>query len=237
MGCPHACVERTRSVLVEIGTPEEMKQRKWIPQFSTNVSMEVSSDLSKRDHNVLPLASPDHRVVAWEVRRRDVPAPVTQQGAKWVASSDALGLFGNTLVERLLARPQREMDLILKALEHRNGSVVDSCPPISAAFLCNQASYILGTSEDAWSSAYYITEYMSKAKESVGTSLAVIAHAAKRIREHPSVAEDTGTVHRNGKHFPTAAVNRAAGLSEVADVQVGAYFLGVGQFQQTTDTQ
>jgi hypothetical protein len=247
MGVPYALLDNTSCFLLQPGTPEEMKQVNWRPQFSEpwHVEMEQSCDLRNREHTTLPLASPDNRLIVWEVRRRSIPLPAVLEEGKWVESCPQAGEpcrpggieRGGDLVKRLLNLDENIIDLVMKALEKRNGSVVDCSPTVAGVCLCNQASYILGCSTQARSAAFYQIDYMTKLKARVGTSLSVIAHAAKRILEYPSIAVDTGTEHRNGMHFLQAALNRRAHLSEVADTQVGAHFLGLGQFQQSSNTQ
>ena len=57
------------------------------------------------------------------------------------------------------AVPKEKRSLFLKALQHRNASLVDINPTLTNLLGCNSAVYVLGTREQAVAVLYYLIKY------------------------------------------------------------------------------
>ena len=120
--------------------------------------------------------------------------------------------------EALDALNDREAsDYAMNVAEDRNSSIVQITPLATALLGCHTNSVHLGAMEDAKNALFYVVKYLLKDKVELASSLGVVKYAMDKIQRFPSVAEDTHTDFRTGKHFLQVILNKLVGMKEIAD--------------------
>ena len=107
----------------------------------------------------------------------------------------------------------------------RNGLIADFSPLISSCLGCNNNPLNLGAGASSISVAMYQIKYMGKETTEIALASSVLVDAQKSIRDHPSVAEDSGSLGRNAMHFMQRILNSAE--SEMEATRAASIVLGL----------
>jgi hypothetical protein len=112
-------------------------------------------------------------------------------------------------------------------IAEKNGAVVNFSPTASATLRCNTAAYHLGGNEQAKATLHYLIKCITKDALTPITSLSLLSHAREKVTSYPSLANDTGTDLRTGKHLLTVMINKSTSCKEIADTQAALYLWGI----------
>ena len=118
-------------------------------------------------------------------------------------------------------------DTIYLKLTTRNGYVVDYNPTLTAVLGCHSNALLLGSSEQSKVAAHYVGPYVDKNKTPLSESLEVVYEATEHAKNHPSIAEDTGTNARFVQYVMTRILNQLGSLMEICDTQAAGAVLGL----------
>ena len=176
--------------------------------------------MSRWDHRKDPLRPVDKRCIVWELKRPQIKEENLPREVR--AELDTL--------------TAEEKFVVLRALEKRNGSVVEVHPIITAWAGCNTAAFVLGGVEQAKATIFYLIKYMTKDTVKLSNTLSLIKATREHVQKHPSRAADVEEETRTGKYFLTRLLNQIGGSMEVSDTQVLSCLIGQKSFIGTSDT-
>ena len=128
---------------------------------------------------------------------------------------------------RIDALTNEQRERFYKALETRNGLVVECNQVITASLGCNTNVSILGSDAQAKAIMAYLLKYMTKTPSELSHAITVIHNVRQTIANFPSVAEDTGTERRTAMHFFTRMVNKLSNAVEVSTATACLLLLGM----------
>ena len=190
------------------------------------IPVQLENHAKRRDRNKhdFPLPFTDNRAIAYELQR-GLMTPATEADADLDTQTQ----------ERFNALTTEQKETLNRALCKRNGMVVDINDAITACLGANTAMYLLGGAEQAKAALFYLLKYMTKDNAALSSCLSVIRDSCQYVRDHPSIAEDTGTIVRGGKHFLQRILNSLNGLAEISDTQAAASLLGMASSNCSED--
>lgn len=193
--------------------------------------------------HVGPIYQPDHRVIAWELRRTKIQG--TNKYLPDNVDKDSLDSMSAMVQKLILASGLPITDTVCtslqrldcntlttvynsvrKNLEERNGYVVPFQPLLTAITASNTAAMMLGNSVQSKSAMFYICPYMGKNKSEIRNIISTLVKTKKDIIKHPSIAADRGTSKRTAQHWMTRLLNQLDTACEIVDTQVAACLLG-----------
>ena len=93
----------------------------------------------------------------------------------------------------------------------RNGIIADWNPVMAACTAGNAVPLTLGAGSASKSTAMYSIKYMGKDSVNISAAATVLHEADKKVREHPSSADDKLTAERTSKHFCQHVINHRCG--------------------------
>ena len=219
---------------------------------TSHINKADPSMLFCRDRRHYPLPNIDARALVWEIARPETPFSYLETLAAEMhltpGTADVV-----ELMRRFNAISGDDADKLKEHIKQivsaRNMATVEISPVATALLACNTAAVLLGCSESCKSTLFYLLKYITKDSTSLGHSLTILHDAVNeyemtkeqtdrkericiideslnRQAEYPSVAADTGTDSRTGKHLLAIMVNKLNGMSEYADTQVASCNLG-----------
>ena len=98
-----------------------------------------------------------------------------------------------------------------RAFVCRNGIIADWNITIALCTAGNAVPLTLGAGSASKSTAMYSIKYMGKDSVNISAAATVLHEADKKVREHPSSADDKLTAERTSKHFCQHVINHRCG--------------------------
>ena len=98
-----------------------------------------------------------------------------------------------------------------RAFVCRNGIIADWNITIALCTAGNAVPLTLGAGSASKSTAMYSIKYMGKDSVNISAAATVLHEADKKVREHPSSADDALTAERTSKHFCQHVINHRCG--------------------------
>ncbi len=113
-------------------------------------------------------------------------------------------------------------------LVDRNGYIVPTNDVIHNCTGSATNALLLGNVLQSRASLFYVAPYLCKNKTALEACLVALEHAQRRVAQHPSRAEDTGTDKRTVQHMFTQVINNLSRSIQLSDTQVALALLGMG---------
>jgi len=246
---------------VEDEFPVHQGDEKEIRSFRTIAQPMECSPKTERDYRFNPFPAPDKTLVAWEVRRNRLPElpklpfvdnisattninqflrdrlnPEQQQQLGALSDDDWISLWKD-FDKQQLSFNERDRDIIRKLFQFRNSAVVQTSPTLANCLGTNTNALLLGSLEQAKAILFYLLKYITKDSVQLASTVSVIKYAQDKKKEYGSLAEDAGTVRRDGIHFLQIILNKLTGLKELSDTQAAAALLGMPSQETTCKTK
>eukprot|EP01034_Spumella_vulgaris_P021849 gene21849-27920_t len=200
------------------GEPILSAPKEWIRDFA---------NLTVEEVDACPLKPIDQRYIVWEMHRPTLnslsEADLNALQTNWMDSFDKLTVDNTEHVDNVekLIDKVKEMS---RRMRNQNGYVVMHNKYVMVATGCNQASYYIGSLEDAKTKIFYMAKYITKDLkfDNKLTNVMPLIHDARaQITKYPSLAEDTGTSQRTAMHLISRFVNNLTAKEEMPAAQVG----------------
>jgi hypothetical protein len=109
----------------------------------------------------------------------------------------------------------------------KNRWVVPFTKALTACLGTNTANLMLGSSEQAKGSMFYMMDYMVKNATACANTLSLIYEARLTTQRYGSTADDAGTDERKTTHFLNRIVNQISAKSEISVMMASAALLGM----------
>jgi len=177
-----------------------------------------------RDRSKLPIDPPDERILAFQLKRPDIPLFGSWEEVMADARIDV------KIRERMDNLAPSLRTKFLDCLAHRNCNMVETMPVVNAALGCNVCAYPLGCMEQAKAVVYYLIDYIVKDPLELQAAVALIEKARKRAIQYPSTADDKGTPVREGMYRLTKTINLMTGSKELPGVLASMLCFGRSRY-------
>ena len=103
---------------------------------------------------------------------------------------------------------QRFYRMLIESFATANQYIASYNPPISYCTGAHNNAVLLGGDQQAKAATFYLCPYLGKLKFPLQDCLVILQEAVERVKQHPSVATDSGTDERTAKHVLQRCLNR-----------------------------
>jgi hypothetical protein len=155
-----------------------------------------------------------------------LPSVTSLQVAEHVREHYPLFPPDNRIIVWDLHRPRIGTDTSY-AFHRKNRWVVPHTKPLTACLGTNSATYVLGSSEQAKGTLYYLMDYIVKNPTACANTLSLIYEARMHTQKYGSRAEDAHTAERKATYFLNRIVNQISAKSEISVMMASAALLGI----------
>ena len=184
------------------------------------------------ERSVMPRNDP--RNIYWETRR-----PLFSVDKIFLNNElhpDLQNILTQDVIDKMLQFTPAQRIKFVEMIAKRNCYCVECSPTASACLCCNSNASLLGASEQARATLYYLIQYIVKDAVPLVHAVALAAAARRHIDTYPSVAEDCDSAERRAKYFVQRLTNSLTGLTEVSAPQAAASLMGLSSMVSTTHT-
>ena len=228
---PHPIVQETSVVQIESVKIDKGKQGYVVLDKFKDLPI---NSTAARNLNQMPIPTRDNSLMMWEIMRRDIIALTDQKSLKNENTiHNRIPPLSEKMMADLAALSTEDYDRLNRLLVQRNGIVVEYNPTIISLLTCNTNVGILGSDAQANATARYVLKYVTKDPTQLQESLSLLYHARKNIEDHPSTADDTGSIVRNGMHFVERYTNQSSSTCEISAPAAAAAILGMPSEKMT----